>query len=186
MLSRDLRLLTDRLVLRPFEAADAPRMVEIQSNWQVTRMLRLAPWPPTLPAMVAWVNEHAREWEAGEAYRFAVTVDGLVIGAVDIAGLGERAPDIGYWFDQAWWGGGYATEAAGALLRFALEDLKLNRITAGHAADNPASGKVLAKLGFQVIETGARYSGPRGEDVPYVFLQLLAPNFSPNARKDPP
>jgi len=47
MLSRDIRLTTARLVLRPTEPGDAPRMAQIQSNWNVTRMLRLAPWPAT-------------------------------------------------------------------------------------------------------------------------------------------
>jgi [ribosomal protein S5]-alanine N-acetyltransferase len=172
-LTPELRLTTERLVLRPFEPADAPRMVEIQSNWKVTRMLRLAPWPPSLEAMTNWVEEHAREWVAGEACRFAVTLDGQVIGAVDIDGVTDGEADLGYWFDEPWWGGGYATEAASALLRFAFQDLKLTRITAGHAADNPASGKVLAKLGFRVIEQGVRHSGPRGEAIPYVFLELV-------------
>ena len=47
MIDRSIRLTTQRLGLRAFEPADAPRLVEIQSNWNVTRMLRLAPWPAT-------------------------------------------------------------------------------------------------------------------------------------------
>jgi [ribosomal protein S5]-alanine N-acetyltransferase len=172
---RTLRLRTARLVLRPFEPADAARMVEIQSNWNVTRMLRLAPWPPSLDAMTAWVDLHGSEWAAGEAYRFAVTLDGQIIGAADIDDIADESADLGYWFDEPWWGGGYATEAAQAVIAFAFDQLGLSRITAGHAADNPASGKVLTKLGFRLLHEGERYSGPRGEMIPYRFLSLDRP-----------
>lgn len=172
---RTLRLRTARLVLRTFEPADAARMVEIQSNWKVTRMLRLAPWPPTVEAMAAWVDLHGREWAAGEAYRFAVTLDGQIIGAADLDDITAQSGEIGYWFDEPWWGGGYATEAAQAVIAFAFEELGLSRITAGHAADNLASGKVLTKLGFCPVGEGERYSKPRDEMIAYRFLSLDRP-----------
>ena len=67
MIDRSIRLTTARLSFRAFEPDDASRLVEIQSNWNVTRMLRLAPWPPTLEAMAEWVDVHGQEWRAGEA-----------------------------------------------------------------------------------------------------------------------
>nr|QQZ48754.1 GNAT family N-acetyltransferase [Phenylobacterium glaciei] len=70
--------------MRPTEAGDAQRMAQIQSNWKVTRMLRLAPWPATQAAMVEWADLHGQEWAAGTAYRFAVLLDRVMIGAADI------------------------------------------------------------------------------------------------------
>jgi ribosomal-protein-alanine N-acetyltransferase len=176
---RDFEIRTERLHLRAFTPADIARMVEIQSNWNVTRMLRLAPWPPTQAAMAGWVDLHGQEWRAGKAYRFAVEHEGRVIGCADIDAVETSSADLGYWFDEAYWGGGYASEAARAVVRFAFETLGLERLTAGHVADNPGSGKVLSKLGFVHVGDGVRDSLPRGEGVPYRFYELAAPARRP-------
>ena len=113
MLRRDLRLTTPRLVLRPTEPTDAPRMVQIQSNWNVTRMLRLAPWPPTEAAMFAWADLHGTEWATGKAYRFACLLEGVMIGTCDVDDIDGAYGEIGYWFDEAYWGQGYGGEDGG-------------------------------------------------------------------------
>ena len=69
---------------------------------------------------------------------------------------------MGYWIARAHWGKGFATEASRALIDIA-KVLKLPRLEASHFLDNPASGRVLEKLGF--VATGmsaARYSCARG------------------------
>ncbi|RYG02363.1 MAG: N-acetyltransferase [Caulobacteraceae bacterium] len=172
MIDRSIRLTTERLSLRPFEPDDASRLVEIQSNWNVTRMLRLAPWPPTLEAMAEWVDVHGQEWRAGEAYRFACTLEGQVIGCADIDAIGSGGAELGYFFDEAHWGKGYAREAAGAVRDFAFQTLDLDHLVAGHAAENPASGKVLEALGFRYIGEVKKFSRPHGRDVPYRLLRL--------------
>lgn len=167
MLSRDIRLTTARLILRPTEPGDARRMAQIQSNWNVTRMLRLAPWPATEAAMDAWADLHGKEWAAGTAYRFAVLLDGVMIGTADIDDISGTCGEIGYWFDEPYWGQGYAREAAAALMDFAVGTLGLKRIVAGHNAENPASGAVLKRLGFHFVEDTMKFSRPQGVDVPY-------------------
>lgn len=172
MVDRDTRLVTSRLSLRPFEPADAPRLVEIQSNWNVTRMLRLAPWPATLQAMAEWVDVHGQEWRTGAAYRFACTLDGEVIGCADIDTIVSGGAELGYFFDEVHWGKGYAREAAGAVRDFAFETLGLEHLIAGHAAENLASGKVLQALGFRYIGEVGKFSKPHGHDVPYRLMRL--------------
>lgn len=167
MLSRDIRLTTPRLVMRPTEACDAQRMAQIQSNWKVTRMLRLAPWPATDAAMTAWADLHAEEWAAGTAYRFAVLLDGVMIGMADIDDIKGDEGEIGYWFDEPYWGQGFAREAAAALMDFAIQTVKLKRIVAGHNAENPASGAVLKRLGFHFLGDTLKFSKPQGAEVPY-------------------
>lgn len=165
---------TERLLLRPTRVEDAPRFAEIQSNWNVTRMLRLAPWPVVETEMAAWVATHPDEWAQGSAYRFAVERDGKVIGCCDADDIAGDQGEIGYWYDEAHWGGGIASEAAQALVRFAMEDLGLVRLDAGHAADNPASGKVLERVGFRFQADITRYSRPHGEDRPYRTYTLMS------------
>ena len=166
---------TERLLLRPTRVEDAARFAQIQSNWNVTRMLRLAPWPVVEAEMAAWVATHPDEWAQGSAYRFAVERDGRVIGVCDVDDIDGDRGEIGYWFDEAHWGGGIAGEAAQALVRFALEDLGLVRLDAGHAADNPASGRVLERVGFRFQADITRYSRPHDRDMPYRTYALIRP-----------
>lgn len=167
MLSRDIRLTTPRLVLRPTEPGDAARMAQIQSNWNVTRMLRLAPWPATEAAMADWADLHGKEWAAGTAYRFAVLLDGVMIGTADIDDIDGTSGEIGYWFDEPYWGQGFAREAAAALMDFAIRTVGLKRIVAGHNAENPASGAILKRLGFHFQAATTKYSKPQDAEVPY-------------------
>jgi len=156
---------TDRLTLRPSSVADADRAFEIQSDWAVTRMLRMASFPPAPEATREWFAEHEREWLAGEAYRFAVDIGGRMAGLVDIDEIADGKGDLGYWFERAAWGRGYAFEAAQALVRFAFADAGLSMLKSGHASDNPTSGRVLTKLGFVAIDIVERFSRPRGENI---------------------
>lgn len=176
MIDRDVSLTGPRLVLRPTEPADARRFFEIQSNWNVTRMLRLAPWPASLEAMQAWLPSHIEEWAGGTACRFAVTHEDRIIGCADVDEIDGRSGDLGYWLEEAAWGQGFGKEAARLLIDFSFGPLGLSRLTAGHAADNPASGRVLEALGFARDHDGERPSRPRGgEAIPYRFLRLDRP-----------
>lgn len=157
---RSLR--TGRLVLRPTIAADAGRAFEIQSDWEVTRMLRMASFPPHRQEMQSWFLDQPREWQAGEAYRFAVEREGRMIGIVDLDEIADRVGSLGYWFDRASWGRGYAFEAAQAVMRFAHEDVGFEGLKSGHAADNTASGRVLVKLGFSPVDRVEIFSRSRG------------------------
>lgn len=156
---------TERLTLRPSSLADADRAFEIQSDWEVTRMLRMASFPPDREATRAWFTDHEREWLAGEAYRFGVDIGGRMAGLVDIDEIANGKGDLGYWFEQAAWGQGYAFEAAQAVVRFAFADAGLSMLKSGHASDNPASGRVLTRLGFVPADIVERFSRPRGENI---------------------
>jgi RimJ/RimL family protein N-acetyltransferase len=168
----DRRLRTPRLTLRGLADTDAARLCEIQSNWNVTRMLRLATYPPDPQSIRSWLLGHCGEWERGTAYRFAVLLDGDVIGCADIDEIADGCGDLGYWLDEQFWGQGLASEAAGALLRFALDDLGLGRLRSGHAADNPASGRVLEKLGFRFVGETTKWSRPRGREIVHLSYEL--------------
>jgi ribosomal-protein-alanine N-acetyltransferase len=168
---------TGRLVLRPTRGSDADRASEIQTDWEVTRMLRMASFPPDRQEIRRWFADHQREWLTGEAYRFAVELEGRMVGVVDVDEIAEREGSLGYWLDRAAWGRGYAFEAAHAVTRFAFDDVGLSKLKAGHAHDNPASGRVLTKLGFSPLDTVQRFSRPRGENIMqrrYVLTSLRA------------
>jgi ribosomal-protein-alanine N-acetyltransferase len=156
---------TGRLVLRPTIEADAERAFDIQSDWEVGRMLRMASFPPDRAELRQWFADHCREWQAGEAYRFAVDFGGKMIGIVDVDEIADRKGSLGYWLDRACWGRGYAFESAQCVAEFAFREVGLSELTAGHVHDNPASGRILTKLGFLPVRTARLFSRSRGEEI---------------------
>jgi RimJ/RimL family protein N-acetyltransferase len=99
-----------------------------------------------------WIATHQPKYAAGESASFAITLkpSGELIGAVGltIQTQHERA-ELGYWVGKTWWGQGYCTEAARAVLEFGFAALGLNRILAYHLSRNPTSGRVMQKLGMR-------------------------------------
>jgi ribosomal-protein-alanine N-acetyltransferase len=160
-----LTIATPRLRLRPFQVGDARRVVEIQSNWNVIRMLRMANFPVTLEATRAWLASHGDEWREGSGYRFAVEFEGRVVGCVDVDEIQGRRGVLGYWFDEAVWGRGLASEAARAAMDWAFEALGLTGLDSGCASDNLASAAVLTRLGFRRNGETRLWSNPRGGEI---------------------
>jgi RimJ/RimL family protein N-acetyltransferase len=137
-----------RLMLRPWRAADAPRLAELANDIDVTRMTGGMPHPYGLADAQAFLGRI----DAGDSERephFAVDVmgDGLA-GGIGFYALGGLGPEVGYWFGKPFWGHGYATEALKRVMRWAREEWHARCVVAGHFADNPASGVVLVKAGF--------------------------------------
>ncbi len=158
---------TDRLLLRPGWAEDAPALAAGIGDPVILRNLASAPSPYTLADAKAFL---AAERSVGET---AALIFRRTEGAPQLAGcvgIGRRpdgSRELGYWIARPFWGLGYATEAAAAMLAHARDGLRLERIEAGHFLDNPASGRVLAKLGFRSTgEIVPRYSVGRGEAAP--------------------
>lgn len=146
-------LTTERLVLREFEEDDWPAVLAYQSD---PRYLRYYAWTRRTEADVrAFVRGlmELREEQPRTKYQLAITLpsDGRLIGN---CGIRKQSPDareadIGYELDSRYWGHGYATEAARALLVFGFNDLGLHRIWAWCIAENVGSARVLEKLGMR-------------------------------------
>jgi len=155
---------TERLLLRPGWAEDAPALAHAIADEQVVRNLATAPWPFAIEDAEAFLA--APRDPALPNFLITERTDGppRIVGA---CGLGRRpsgAVELGYWIGRQHWGKGFATEAGRALIDIA-KALKLPRLEASHFLDNPASGRVLEKLGFQPSGlSAARYSCARGGD----------------------
>src|SRR3546814_5651513 len=72
-----------------------------------------------------------------------------IVGGIDFHRGDDGAHELGYWLTPAVWGRGYATEAGHAVIAMARHALGYRRLPAWHFVDNPASARVLAKLGFR-------------------------------------
>lgn len=105
---------------------------------------------------------------------WAITLRGTdaLIGAVALTPERSGAAELGYWLSRDHWGRGIVTEAAAAVLRHGIDQLRLTDVTSGFFASNPASGRVLAKLGFVRTGGGMRPCLAAGRDVPSIEMRL--------------
>ena len=137
---------TARLVLRPFERADAPRVQQLAGAREVALNTMHIPYPYPDGAAEAWIGQHV---ERVDWYDFAID-DGQLAGAIGLRLTREfERAEAGYWLGKPFWGRGYATEALAAVIRFGFEELKLHRIYAGYFSRNAASGRVMEKNGMK-------------------------------------
>ena len=140
--------ITQRLLLRPGWLEDAPAVHKAMDDEGVVRNLARAPWPYSLKDaeefMELPIEPHSPRWLI---FQLGVAESPL-IGCIGIDRMDNGEIEMGYWIARDHWGNGYATEAGKAVLANA-RSLGYDRIEACHFLDNPASGKVLRKLGFR-------------------------------------
>ncbi|WP_444947190.1 GNAT family N-acetyltransferase [Micromonospora ureilytica] len=151
-------LRTERLELRPVRDQDVDRILEYRNLPEVTRwLLRTEVDPASFRA--AWRRAAADPHD----HSLVATLDGVVIGTVSLDaadGMGQPGmpprteAELGYIFDPAYAGHGYATEAVTAMVAQAFERLNIRRITAGCFADNLASVRILEKIGMRREQHG--------------------------------
>ena len=143
----------ERLTLRPGWIEDAPALLAAIGHEAVVRNLSRVPWPYTTADAEAFIA--AWQGEPGPLFLIFAHDGGRcdLIGGIGIGPLGDQPHVMGYWLTPSAWGCGYAVEAGRAVLDIAAT-LGIERVTAGHYVDNPASGAVLRRLGF--VATGTR------------------------------
>ncbi len=162
---------TSRLLLRPGWVEDAPALARAIADEAIVRNLSTAPWPFALRDAEAFLAA-PRDPVLPAFLIFERTENEPVL--VGSCGLGRRpsgAVELGYWIAREHWDRGFATEASEALLDIARA-LGLTRLEASYFVDNPASGRVLEKLGF--VTTGMRaprYSCARGRQTDAVLMR---------------
>lgn len=170
------RIGTDRLLLRPLEAADAPRLVEALADWQVVKWLAVVPWPYTAEDAAWFIAANAPGGslrEQGERTWALSPRDGPA-RLLGVVGLGE---ELGYWLSADAWGRGLATEAARAVLAAHFDDREASDVTSGFFDGNERSERVLLKLGFKEVGLRTRGCLARGEDVASHGMRLTRAGF---------
>ena len=150
---------TERLILRPFTLDDLPEQLRVRANPEVVRYLG-----GTEMHTPEFVEQRLRFYmECREKYGFSMSPairksDGACVGWGGLQPLEETGEiEVGYGFDQPYWGQGYATEVAAAWLRYGFETAKLARIVAVANPDNLASRHVMEKLGMKYEKNAWHY-----------------------------
>jgi RimJ/RimL family protein N-acetyltransferase len=142
---------TERVVLRAPRREDAKAIARLANDRRIAENTTRIPHPYRLADAEAFID--AVNKSDGEL-AFLITLDDEPIGACGLAQLDGTVPDLGYWLGAPYWGNGYATEAARAVIDHAFTALGYEALQAGARVTNPASRRVLEKCGFQWTGVG--------------------------------
>ena len=163
---------TERLLLRPGWAEDAAPLAAAIGDEAILTKLAKAPSPYRLADAQAYLAQARGEADADFLIVARTQGTPRLVGGIGLQQDGDEL-ELGYWIARPYWGLGFATEAARAVIDIARHSLRRSRLVASHFIDNPASGRVLAKLGFKPTgEIVARMSRARGHAVPTKLFGL--------------
>jgi RimJ/RimL family protein N-acetyltransferase len=140
---------TKRLILRAPMLGDATALEKLANNKNIFDVLARLPHPYTRRDAMFFISSFSQR---ADERCYAITSDNEFIGVVSFHFAAGRAPELGYWLGEPFWGKGYGTEAAKGLIEAAHLTGHFTRIEARALAGNLASCHLLEKLGF--IRTG--------------------------------
>ncbi len=163
---KPITLATERLVLRPFQRADASEFARLAGDWAVASMTSDIPYPFSNKQAMGWLRPVRGE------VRFAIELEGTLIGGAGFYRRPSGAAELGFWLGRPWWGRGYATEAARAVVQHGIANPRLPGFSSARFVDNRASERVLTKLGFEPVGRGIIACSARGQDVEAVTYWL--------------
>jgi RimJ/RimL family protein N-acetyltransferase len=148
-LKDDLVIETERLILRPYKLTDADDVVEGLNNINVSKWLAYVPFPYTKEDAIEYISNSLNN----KQYDFAIVLksENKVIGATQLSNISiiHKTAGGGIWLNEKYQGKGYGTEAWGARIRYAFNNLNLRRLENGYFKDNIASFKMQEKFGYK-------------------------------------
>lgn len=171
-----LPLPTPRLLLRPFTREDARELRSLIADPDVTALAGM-PADLQLPGLMeAWIAIQPLLYARRQTLTLAISRRDApcLLGSISLHLHRRRSGTegtLGYWLGKPFWGQGYMTEAAAALLVFGFEQLALTSVAADCQPGNRASARVLSKLGLQ-LEPGSRWYRLAGRRAPVVRYRL--------------
>ncbi|MEM7598184.1 MAG: GNAT family N-acetyltransferase [Pseudomonadota bacterium] len=153
---------TQRLVLRPYRAADAEVLLAGFNDFAVVKWLANPPYPFKRTDVRLTRADGSSRWpDVG-----AIDHDGQMIGSI------SRVPHFGFWILRAFWGRGFATEAGRAMIADVFRTTPQIELASGYFEGNAASAHVLTKLGFREVKRAVQRCQPQQKDLPFVGLTL--------------
>lgn len=143
---------TPRLILRPFTLADAPEVQRLAGERDIASTTLHVPHPYEDGMAEQWIGTHQERYERGEVVNFALVLrtTTVLVGAMSLQMNQQHShAELGYWIGKPFWNQGYCTEVAYAVVQYGFTVLGLHRIYATYMPRNPASGRVLQKIGMR-------------------------------------
>lgn len=166
------KLTTERLSLRPFRRSDAQVFAQLAGDWEVACMTSDIPYPLSAEQAMLWMKPVRGE------VRYGIVHEGRLIGGVGFYRRPTGSAELGFWLGRPWWGRGFASEAARAVVAQGFARHKVPMFTSAHFVDNAASRGVLLKLGFQRAAECRIACAARGQEVATVTYWLDEPHWA--------
>lgn len=171
----DPEISTARLALRRLTPQDSGPVTEAVNDPRVYRMVARIPPGQTKAQTLAWIATHDRGRREDINHVFGIVHSGALAGVVGAHRTSADLPfELGYWLSPDFWGKGICTEASAAVIGWLENTRSAAALVSGHFADNPASGRVLRKLGFLPCGRGKVFSAGRGEASEHVLMVRVA------------
>jgi RimJ/RimL family protein N-acetyltransferase len=167
--TRPFALETERLSLRKPTLADAKVIAVLANDRRIAEMARRLPHPYTQEDAVRFVEAVARD--SSETV-FLIEHNHVPVGVAGVDWSEPDAPELGYWIGVDYWGRGFATEAARAVIDYTFEAFAIDQLRSGARVVNPASRNVLEKCGFQWTGVELHRSRALGSSTPVDRFRL--------------
>ncbi|WP_294184654.1 GNAT family N-acetyltransferase [uncultured Sphingobacterium sp.] len=144
------QLETERLILNAITASDIPQIVDYLQDKVYSDFTSTIPYPYRKEDAEYWLKLAEEAYITRKGFTFAIrNKDKKLIGAIGLHDEGSDKAELGYWIAIPYWNKGYVTEAAKAIIDFGFKELHFNKIFATYFPHNPASGKVMEKIGME-------------------------------------
>ncbi|WP_343660383.1 GNAT family N-acetyltransferase [Chryseobacterium sp.] len=141
---------TERLILSKLEEKDIPFIVEYLQHRIYSDLTSNIPYPYTESDARFWLRMSKDAFENNTGYTFGIrNKEGHIIGAIGLHDREDDKAELGYWLGIPYWNKGYVTEAAKAIVDFGFNELGFHKIFATHFLHNPASGRIMEKIGME-------------------------------------
>lgn len=147
-----LPLQTERLTLRVYALSDIPALVPLIGAGEVAATTLRIPHPYSESYARDFIAKAQEDLASGSCLRLAIVLRerDTLCGGVGLQIEREHGrAELGYWIGVPYWGNGYATEAARSVVNYGFGTLGLHRIFASHFTNNPASARILRKIGMR-------------------------------------
>lgn len=161
---------TARLHLRPVVYGDAARIAVLAGDWDVASMTGRIPYPYSEDAAHHWVSGLVEREEV-----FGIEYQSELIGICGFTRHLNGDAELGYWIGKPYWSRGFATEAASAVMTYGFTKTGVRRFLCKHLAENPASARVIRKLGFRYIGNGSGWCEARQCELPTLTYERRRP-----------
>jgi len=179
-----LRLETERLVMRPPQASDAPIIQTVLSNFEISKFLSRVDHPLPEGKAAGWIARNSSTSVAADVTfaLFDKTGNFCGVSSFDLD-AGTDEPELGYYLDVPYWGMGLMSEATNAALTWLFNNSDVTTVRSGAFGFNPASLAVQYKFGFKDVKTEQRPCLARNGNFPLTVTSLAREDFMPWQRK---
>lgn len=176
-----MTLVTERLILRKLEATDAYRIEKLAGDHEVAKTTLNIPHPYPEGSAVAFIHSALESERTGKLITRAIiekeTNELIGLMAISIHSTFNRG-ELAYWVGKPYWGQGYGTEAAKAVLQYGFKVLELNRIYAQSFTTNPGSWRIMEKIGLKYEGTLRQHVSRFGQYYDLAQYGILKEEFN--------